>query len=218
MDSTRAGSTLPWELTDGRLLAQLIVAARQRRRTDAWALLPPRRRIERAQVHADLTVLARLAVAPATAGAVPLAASWPTRSSVTTDRGSCLCGAPGRLGSDVGRDRAKPPLTAPGWRLTSRPGSLNPPSACRGFADPFADPSQTSATAIPPPAATAVRPRIFTTHPRRWRSGEPQGAGRGRRWGVAATATRWSAAWSARPPPTARRPGCPDRPAGAAGR
>ena len=40
-----------------------------------WALLPPRvRRIERARLHADLTILARLAVALDKARAVPLAA------------------------------------------------------------------------------------------------------------------------------------------------
>ena len=41
----------------------------------AWALLPLRiRRIERVQLHADLTILARLACALDTAHAVPLVA------------------------------------------------------------------------------------------------------------------------------------------------
>jgi hypothetical protein len=40
-----------------------------------WALLPLRvRRLERVQLHADLTILARLTVALAKARAVPLAA------------------------------------------------------------------------------------------------------------------------------------------------
>ncbi len=40
-----------------------------------WALLPLRvRRVERVRLHADLTILARLACALATARAVPLAA------------------------------------------------------------------------------------------------------------------------------------------------
>jgi Transposase DDE domain len=50
-----------------------------------WALAPPRvRRIERVRLHADLTILSRLACALATARAVPLAAEPPTPRSPPT--------------------------------------------------------------------------------------------------------------------------------------
>jgi hypothetical protein len=70
--TARPGRSLRWEQLDRRRGA---VQRENGRLKHQWGVLPLRvRRVERVQLHADLTILARLACALDTAHAVPLAA------------------------------------------------------------------------------------------------------------------------------------------------